>query len=45
MEYLELGDLSNYMMVSFPELEVRHLLSQLLDGLVFMHKQNYANRD
>jgi len=45
MEHLELGDLSRFLCRPFSEGETRHLLSQVLHGVVFMHSRNFSHRD
>ncbi|CAH0018935.1 unnamed protein product [Clonostachys rhizophaga] len=45
MEYMELGDLQNYLTRPFPEAEVQQIVSQLLEGLEFMHSSGFIHRD
>lgn len=48
MEYLELGDLHDYLhgqKQPLPEFEVQRIMSQILEGLDLMHENGYAHRD
>ncbi|KAJ5521021.1 hypothetical protein N7463_001474 [Penicillium fimorum] len=48
MEYLEIGDLHNYLLKQkqpLPELEARSIMSQILEGLDLMHDNGFAHRD
>ncbi|KAJ5278432.1 hypothetical protein N7524_004585 [Penicillium chrysogenum] len=48
MEYLELGDLHDYLLNKdqpLPELEARCIMFQILEGLDFMHDNGFAHRD
>ena len=45
MEYIEHGDLQKYLIAPFPESEVRVIVSQLADGLEFMHNNGFTHRD
>ncbi|KAJ5966782.1 hypothetical protein N7501_003030 [Penicillium viridicatum] len=48
MEYLELGDLQDYVLAQsqpLPEFEVQRIMSQILEGLDLMHENGYAHRD
>ena len=45
MEYLQIGDLSKLMTKAFPEVDVRRIVAQLVEGLVFMHDNGFAHRD
>lgn len=48
MEYLELGDLQDYVLNQsqpLPEFEAQHIMSQILEGLGLMHENGYAHRD
>ncbi|KAH7128878.1 kinase-like domain-containing protein [Dactylonectria macrodidyma] len=45
MEYFEHGDLQKYLVASFPEAEVREIISQLAEGLDFMHSNGFTHRD
>jgi serine/threonine protein kinase len=45
MEHLELGDLSRFLYRPFSEGETRHLLSQVVRGVAFMHSRNFCHRD
>lgn len=45
MEFLEKGDLGKYLGRPFPESETGDIVSQLLDGLCFMHEHGFAHRD
>ncbi|KAJ5817346.1 hypothetical protein N7447_009579 [Penicillium robsamsonii] len=48
MEYLELGDLHNYLLKKkqpLPELEARSIMSQILEGLDLMHGNDFVHRD
>jgi serine/threonine protein kinase len=47
MEYLELGDLQNYMDDNdrLVEASVGHVIAQIVEGLSFMHVNGFAHRD
>ncbi|KAJ5926171.1 hypothetical protein N7516_007944 [Penicillium verrucosum] len=48
MEYLELGDLQDYLLDQsqpLPEFEAQCIMSQILEGLDLMHENGYAHRD
>ncbi|CAH0004472.1 unnamed protein product [Clonostachys byssicola] len=45
MEYMEHGDLQNYLGRPFPEAEVQQIVGQLLEGLDFMHASGFIHRD
>ncbi|KAJ5425069.1 hypothetical protein N7465_000139 [Penicillium sp. CMV-2018d] len=48
MEYLELGDLQDYVLAQsqpLPEFEAQRIMSQILEGLDLMHENGYAHRD
>jgi calcium/calmodulin-dependent protein kinase I len=45
MEYLELGDLERYLKPRLSPAEARQITQQLLEGLGFMHDNNFAHRD
>ena len=45
MDYLPHGDLQQYLGVPLPEQEGQLLVSQLLEGLHFMHTSGFAHRD
>ncbi|KAI0469097.1 kinase-like domain-containing protein [Xylaria cf. heliscus] len=49
LEYLPLGDLQAFITKRpdprLPEPEVQQIVSQVLDGLVFMHAEGFAHRD
>jgi serine/threonine protein kinase len=48
MEYLELGDLQDYLRGKhkpLPEFEARGIMSQILEGLDLMHDNGFAHRD
>lgn len=45
MEYLKLGDLQKYLVVPFPEATTQEIVSQLVEGLTFMHDNGFAHRD
>ncbi|KAF7536731.1 hypothetical protein G7054_g4313 [Neopestalotiopsis clavispora] len=45
MEYMEHGDLQRRLIRPYPELEVRSIASQLLEGLQFMHENGFTHRD
>ncbi|KAJ3574517.1 hypothetical protein NPX13_g4342 [Xylaria arbuscula] len=45
MEYLNLGDLQNYLTEPLPEDDTRQITSQIVEGLNFMHEQRFAHRD
>lgn len=48
MEYLELGDLQDYVLDQsqpLPEFEAQRIMSQILEGLDLMHENGYAHRD
>ena len=45
MEYLPAGDLHQYLKTPLPEEEGKHIVSQILEGLEFMHSNNFTHRD
>jgi calcium/calmodulin-dependent protein kinase I len=45
MEYFELGDLESHLKTPFSHTEARQIIQQLLEGLGFMHDNNFAHRD
>jgi serine/threonine protein kinase len=45
MEYLPLGDLHNYLGSPLPEHEGQQIATQILEGLDFMHDNDFAHRD
>lgn len=45
MEYLPNGDLHKYLDSPLPEKEGQQIVSQILDGLQFMHENRFAHRD
>lgn len=45
MEYLQHGDLQRYVGCGLPEVQVRLLISQVLQGLKCMHELGYVHRD
>ena len=47
MEYLELGDLLDYMedRPRLPESEAQEIAFQILEGLEMMHRNEFAHRD
>ena len=45
MEYLPNGDLHKYLGLPLPESEGQIIVSQVLEGLVFMHQNGFAHRD
>ena len=45
MEYLPNGDLNKYLSSPLPEKEGQHIISQILEGLHFMHDKGFAHRD
>lgn len=45
MEYLQLGDLEGYLKIRLDQSEVRQIAQQLLEGLEFMHDNNFVHRD
>ncbi|KXJ90520.1 kinase-like domain-containing protein [Microdochium bolleyi] len=45
MEYCELGDLSALATKPLPEAEVQHIATQVLEGLVYMHSNQFVHRD
>ena len=45
MEYLPYGDLHKYISSPLPEKEGQHIVSQILEGLDFMHDNDFAHRD
>lgn len=47
MEYLRLGDLSRFRELDgpMPEKEVGFIVRQVLEGIRFMHRINFAHRD
>jgi calcium/calmodulin-dependent protein kinase I len=45
MEYLEKGDLTNYLKTPLPVLEAKQIAVQILEGLYHMHDQGFTHRD
>ncbi|VUC37146.1 unnamed protein product [Clonostachys rosea] len=45
MEYIELGDLQKYLVGALPEIEVRDIIKQILEGIGFMHDNGFIHRD
>jgi serine/threonine protein kinase len=45
MEYLELGDLEGYLKTRLSHEDARQITQQVLEGLVYMHSNNFAHRD
>jgi serine/threonine protein kinase len=45
MEYLPNGDLHKYLESPLPESEGQIIVSQVLEGLDFMHQNGFAHRD
>lgn len=48
LEYLPLGDLRGYLSTKggrVPQTEAQQIVSQLLDGLRFMHEEGFTHRD
>jgi len=45
MEYLPDSDLQRYLESPLPTNEARDITRQLLEGLVFMHENQFAHRD
>ena len=45
MEYAPLGDLEHNLQALLPETEACIITRQMLQGLVFMHKNRFAHRD
>ncbi|KAH6883826.1 kinase-like domain-containing protein [Thelonectria olida] len=45
MEYLPLGDLQSYLHHPLPEAQAKTITQQVLQGVAFMHKSNFAHRD
>lgn len=45
MEYFPYGDLQKYLLSPIPEGEVQQIISQVLEGLSFMHENGFAHRD
>lgn len=45
MEYLHRGDLQKHLGAPIKELEASSIAQQLLEGLAFMHDNDFAHRD
>jgi serine/threonine protein kinase len=45
MEYVEHGDLQQYVGSPMPEDEMQEIAAQVLEGLAFLHGSGYAHRD
>ncbi|KAK8137469.1 hypothetical protein PG984_002962, partial [Apiospora sp. TS-2023a] len=45
MEYLADGDLQRYLTRPLPETEAKNIISQVLEGLQYMHDNGFAHRD
>lgn len=45
MEYLPNGDLEKYLGSPLPEEEARDIVHQVLEGLQFMHENDFTHRD
>ena len=47
MEYCELGDLQNYLSSEppLPEIQAQEITFQMLEGVRYMHENEFAHRD
>ena len=45
MEYLREGDLQQHLNSPLPEKEGQHIVSQILEGLHYMHGNGFTHRD
>jgi serine/threonine protein kinase len=45
MEFFPLGDLHQNLSSPLPEIEGQQIIAQILEGLDFMHDNNFAHRD
>jgi serine/threonine protein kinase len=45
LEYFPLGDLQRYITKPLPEGEAQQITHQVLEGVRFMHENDYAHRD
>lgn len=45
MEYIELGDLSQYLKSPTPPLDAKEIARQVLSGLVILHERKVCHRD
>jgi serine/threonine protein kinase len=45
MEYFELGDLQRHLVQPLPESDGRHITRQILEGLQYMHANDFVHRD
>ena len=45
MEYFPEGDLHKYLNSPLPEIEGQRIVSQILEGLKYMHDHGFAHRD
>ncbi|KAI1421312.1 kinase-like domain-containing protein [Xylaria sp. FL1777] len=45
MEYLQLGDLQNFLKEALSEDDTKQITNQIVEGLSFMHEQRFAHRD
>ena len=45
MEHLPYGDLQKYLSKPLPEREARQIAVQVVEGLKFMHENDYVHRD
>lgn len=44
MEYHQWGDLSRHLYSPLPEDEVRQIISQVVEGIVYMHEKGFIHR-
>ena len=45
MEYFPLGELGRHLNTALPEIQAGTIITQLLEGLTFMHDNHFAHRD